>query len=431
MKLRDILRNANANIFFSPVRSLLTIGAIVVGAITLTLTNGVGLGVSDFLDKQVRSLGGSNTMVITAVDENMRSEFPKDDPQPYESKKEGVALDGRGAMRAFLDEEDLAKILKVKGMVDANPMRWVSVAYIGSGDKKFRISVNQVDPKAKSNLAAGSGVDPKSKDPQVTLPPKFAEALGFGSDAQAVGKTVQIGVLDLEGNLSDLPATVAGITRKSIIGLPIASANDALIDAVQEIQLSALPDFMKGRFVSVRAHHDPSLSNAQIEAIKKELKDAGYQATTIKDQLGIMKQFIDLLTRILGVFAAISLFAASFGVINTLLMSVQERTKEIGLMKAMGMGSGQIFLLFSAEAILLGFWGSFLGVLLGSGVGLLGNRIAKNGPLKELDGLQVFAISPVPFLTIIGGIMLLTFIAGAFPSLRATRLDPITALRYE
>ena len=77
---------------------------------------------------------------------------------------------------------------------------------------------------------------------------------------------------------------------------------------------------------------------------------------------GMFKTVIDGIVLVLNAFAIIALLAASFGIVNTLLMSVQERTREIGLMKAMGMGSGKVFGLFSLEAAFIGFLGSAIGV---------------------------------------------------------------------
>ena len=127
----------------------------------------------------------------------------------------------------------------------------------------------------------------------------------------------------------------------------------------------------------------------------------------------------------------LSLFAACFGIINTLYMSVQERTREIGLMKALGMSKRKIFILFSFEAILIGFLGSLLGIvsaqLLGSGI----NSIASSGFLEELSGLKLVDISLMTASTISLSIMLVAFIAGTFPAKKAAKLDPIIALRHE
>ena len=137
------------------------------------------------------------------------------------------------------------------------------------------------------------------------------------------------------------------------------------------------------------------------------------------------------ITGSLIVFGAIALLAASFGIINTLYMSVRERTREIGLMKAMGLSNGKIFQLFSIEAILIGVLGSILGILLAQGAGNALNHVATESFLKGMDGftLTKFTLQNNTIITI--AIAIVAFLAGALPSRSASKKDPIEALRYE
>src|SRR5699024_10023236 len=102
-----------------------------------------------------------------------------------------------------------------------------------------------------------------------------------------------------------------------------------------------------------------------------------------------IRNIINAITSVLTMFGGIALLAASFGIINTLYMSVQDRTREIGLMKAMGMSGGKIFFSFSVEALLIGFWGSVLGILGAMGASSLINDLATKSFLKELTGFTL------------------------------------------
>ena len=112
-------------------------------------------------------------------------------------------------------------------------------------------------------------------------------------------------------------------------------------------------------------------------------------------------------------------------------MSVQERTREIGLLKAMGMSRGRIFRIFSLEAIMIGFWGSLLGLGAAMLVGRTINNYATETFLKGLEGFSLTIFTPLNGLVVCLIIMAIAFIAGALPSLRAAKQDPIEALRYE
>jgi len=192
-----------------------------------------------------------------------------------------------------------------------------------------------------------------------------------------------------------------------------------------------MPASTRDEVTAAAAYMTPGLSNEQIDQTKKELDKQGFTAQTIQDQIGIIDQVIKAITYVLLFFGAIALLAASFGIINTLYMAVQERTKEIGLMKAMGMSRHRVFLLFSIEAILIGFWGSILGIFAALGVGQIANQVATNTFLKDLQGfeLTVFPLASILIIALI--VMGIAFLAGTLPARRASKLDPIDALRYE
>jgi putative ABC transport system permease protein len=134
---------------------------------------------------------------------------------------------------------------------------------------------------------------------------------------------------------------------------------------------------------------------------------------------------------VLNAFAIIALLAASFGIVNTLFISVQERTREIGLVKAMGMGSGKVFGLFSLEAVFIGFLGSAIGVGIGMIAGTTISSVLSGALLADLPGLTIIAFDPLSIAGIILIVMGIAFLAGTLPAARAAKADPVESLRYE
>ena len=145
----------------------------------------------------------------------------------------------------------------------------------------------------------------------------------------------------------------------------------------------------------------------------------------------MIRTFLDATLIVLNIFGAIALLAAAIGIINTLFMSVQERTREIGLDKALGMSNSNVFLSFSAEAIMLGFWGSIVGVIVAMIVGNIANALAHNSFLSDFPTFKLVIFEPITMLSIIAIIMLIAFLAGTLPARKASKKNPIDALRYE
>jgi putative ABC transport system permease protein len=266
----------------------------------------------------------------------------------------------------------------------------------------------------------------------VAIPQSFVEPLGFDSDEDARGETVTFAVTDALRTTHLVEATLVGVTEPSLVaGGTGATPNEALTTALFDAQNEGVPAADRDRYGQASVWFDADATDEQIAALKDRLTDAGYSATSVADQLGTFTTVIDAIVLVLNAFAVIALLAASFGIVNTLLMSVQERTREIGLMKAMGMGSGRVFSLFSLEAVFIGFLGSALGVVLGMVVGTAVSSALAAGLFSDLAGLTLIAFDPVSIVVVIVAVMGIAFLAGTLPAVRAARADPVESLRYE
>jgi macrolide transport system ATP-binding/permease protein len=176
-----------------------------------------------------------------------------------------------------------------------------------------------------------------------------------------------------------------------------------------------------------------SESSGTVDVVAKEVKDLGYQATTTSDFLKGFGQFITILEIGLSGLAAIALVVACLGIANTMYTAVLERTREIGIMKALGARSADVRGMFMSEAAMIGLIGGGVGLLLAALVSVVGNVIVNNIAANQgipLD-LSVFRLT---WWLIAGALALATLfsaLSGFFPALRASRLDPVAALRYE
>ncbi len=203
-------------------------------------------------------------------------------------------------------------------------------------------------------------------------------------------------------------------------------ANLAFWNRVNEINYEGMPA-ETNRSYQATADVDPD----KIDSVKAELEKIGLKAMSVDDEVGMFKVFFDAILIVFNIFGGIALVAASIGIINTLFMSVQERTKEIGLDKALGMSNGHVFASFSCEAILLGFWGSAVGVVVSMIIGNIVSSIARETFLADFPTFQLTIFEPLTMITIVAIIMFIAFLAGTLPARKASKKNPIDALRYE
>jgi putative ABC transport system permease protein len=171
---------------------------------------------------------------------------------------------------------------------------------------------------------------------------------------------------------------------------------------------------------------------AQIRATEDAIKKLGFNTFSILDATRSLQQFFAVLDLFLGIFGSLALAVASIGIVNTLVMAILERRREIGIMKAIGASDVDVKKLFFAEAGAMGILGGFVGVALGWTIGHVIN-FGTNIYLKR-QSLPPESFWSVPWWlvgTAIGFAFVVSLAAGLYPASRAARLDPVQALRYE
>ena len=434
MRLTDIIKRANHNLWRNRSRTILTTLAITVGSLTIMLTVGINAGVNGYIDKQVESTGGNDIIEVMpkGIADRMSSMMTlgATEVQEYRSNQ------GQ-SQQVSLTDRDLAGIKRLKGVKLAKLSDLLYPSYITrdrGGAKKYKLTVGPLAASSiKLDLAAGRSVRIDGSEAEAILPDRYLEPLGFSSAKQAIGQMVRVGVPHRLGDqIDEVKIRIVGVQNQSIVGFGRVFLNDAAGRLISSAYLTGMPEALQSQHGLIIIQVKPGYeSKEKLAQIKQELTNMGYSSISEDDYISSIKLFFNAITVILTIFGVIALITASIGIVNTLLMSVQERTREIGLMKAMGLSSGRIFALFSLEAVSLGFWGGMLAAGLAVVIKQTVNPWAGRNFLSGLPGFNLIELNPLYVGAIVVIVMVVAFLAGTLPAKRATKQDPIQALRYE
>ena len=425
MKFLDMIGTSASNLWRNKGRTFLTIIAVCIGSFTIALTSAVNMGVNDYIQRQLSVFSEDSILYF-----NPKQEATTFGPKEY---KDGSKQVNPRFSQATLNLKDVEKINKIPNVKKAALYDFITPDYVQYKDgKKLTITTVIVEADGQKYnfdfLAGKKAVDRG----EITISQDYLEPMGFKDAQSAIGKELKVQIADtLTGEKKIFTQKITGVTAKSLIQSAMVVVSRPSYDDFYAFQSKSTPKEVKDSSFVVLAQVDGAVSKDKIDKIKKEAEKLGYSASTAKDQVETIMNVVNGITGSLIVFGAIALLAASFGIINTLYMSVRERTREIGLMKAMGLSNGKIFQLFSIEAILIGVLGSILGILLAQGAGNALNHVATESFLKGMDGftLTKFTLQNNTIITI--AIAIVAFLAGALPSRSASKKDPIEALRYE
>lgn len=430
MKFLDMVGTSASNLWRNKGRTFLTVIAIFIGAFTITLTSAVNSGVNDYIKRQLSIFGKENKSVqimkkveISSLSGGLR-EYKEGETEVSQSSYSAPVLTG----------QDIEKLKKIEGLENVKPAENISGDYIeGVNGKKFASgNIETIDENAEIKLDIKAGKDIATKN-EVVISQDYIEGLGFKNAENALGKTIKMQFSNqFNGKKKVYEFKISGVMNKSLVQNQLTVISNEFKKEILAFQQKNMPETQKEKYFAATATLKPEFRNEEkLQMVKNAGDKEKYTITTYADQIKNLTNVVNAITGGLTVFGSIALLAASFGIINTLYMSVRERTREIGLMKAMGLSNGKIFQLFSIEAILIGVIGSILGILLASLTGTALNNFATANFLKGLEGFELtkFTLQNNTIITV--AIAIVAFLAGALPSRSASKKDPIEALRYE
>lgn len=430
MKFLDMVGTSASNLWRNKGRTFLTVIAIFIGAFTITLTSAVNSGVNDYIKRQLSIFGKENKSVqimkkaeISSLSGGLR-EYKEGETEVSQSSYSAPVLTG----------QDIEKLKKIEGLENVKPAENISGDYIeGANGKKFVAgNIESIDENTEVKLDIKAGKDISTKN-EAVISQDYIEGLGFKNAENALGKTIKMQFSNqFNGKKKVYEFKVSGVMNKNLVQNQLTVISNEFKKEILAFQQKNMPEAQKEKYFAATATLKPEFRNEEkLQMVKNAGDKEKYTITTYADQIKNLTNVVNAITGGLTVFGSIALLAASFGIINTLYMSVRERTREIGLMKAMGLSNGKIFQLFSIEAILIGVIGSILGIVLASLAGAALNNFATANFLKGLEGFELtkFTLQNNTIITV--AIALVSFLAGALPARSASKKDPIEALRYE
>jgi putative ABC transport system permease protein len=400
VKTLDALLYALDGVRERKFRFALNIIGILIGGAAITSLLAIAQGVNRDISEQMELLGPT-TLAVTPG---------------------GFGYGGGG----FLTLRDLERVRRIPHVVVATPI--ISrAATVAIGGRTGEVSIEGVIPEEYLQvigyIEVAEGRFIRSGDiAAAVLGSNIVQSLGEEEPIAKVGSRIMVMIKTDEG-VKRATLRVAGILKETG-GTFIISPDDIIYISLR----SAQQLFEMGNRIHRIAVEADSIENVEsiVEAIEDELGEGVMviSASFVRETFGRITTSLQVL---LGGVAAISLIVAGIGIINTMAISVMERTREIGILKAVGAKNWDVLLIFLSEALITGILGGVLGVL--SGI-FLGKVISSITQLSFNIVLSPYT-TPSLCLTVILFSAITGVLSGLYPAWRASNLDPVEALRYE
>lgn len=397
MRLRSLLGFGLEALFAHRLRSLLSLVGMSIGVAAVVVLTGLGEGARTYVTDQFASLGSHLLIVVPGRVETVGA-LPGIGGTP-----EDLTLEDSEALRREIPEIRRIAPIAMATEAVAHRERRRQVAVVGATPEFLEVrqlAIRRGTFLPPGELRRGSAV--------AVLGAETAAELFPGEDA--LGKVVRIGGLRVRViGVLEPRGVQMGLNLDEVAVIPVATA-------MRLFNRSSLFRIL----VEGSSHTDlDRLSQRVIEVLTERHGDEDVTCLTQEAMLSSFSQILTALTLAVGAIGAISLAVAGIGIMNVMLVSVSERTTEVGLLRALGVSRDQIVGVFLVEATLL----SILGGLVGTGLGLVGVRVLRLVYPAFPAAAPTWAIAAALATALVVGLAF-----GVLPARRASRLDPVTAL---
>lgn len=403
MEYKEIVQSSIQSLRNNIMRTALTMLGIVIGISAVILIYSIGQGAVAFITNELTSFGTDYFQITPGS--SQFSAFAGSDALTFED------------VEAIKNDASLTNVKYVAPFAIAS----VRVSSNGENDEILTYGVTaEAVEILRPDIVEGEFITEEQvlvSDRVAVIGSDVVETF-FGEDTQALGETIRIDnrTFRVTGVIDSSSALAGGFINNSIF-IPIHVVTDQIVgdDKLQEVDVSV---------------HDPDTINQTIEDVELLLRqrhdldeddENDFQIQSAQDILSTVQMITGLLTSMISAISGISLIVGGVGVMNIMLVSVTERTKEIGLLKAIGAKEKDILNQFLIEAVVMTFIGGIIGIILGISGAFL---------ISLLFGIP-FIVSIPAILLAVGVSTLVGVVFGLYPARKAARLTPIDALRYE
>jgi len=468
MKISDYIEQSFANLWRKKLRTFLTTFGVVIGIGALVSMISFGKGVQKNITDQFKEMELFNYISVSASSSS-RGNHHDPDEQPS-AEDEYLAPQSIGVSEPnILDDTFIRKVTQLKGVESAFPEVRFPAMIRFKGKEEFtfiQVLPAYICQSELMKLRAGESYTSDDAN-SIIISDSMLRRMRIKNHQDVIGQEVELSTLTLNFNFLNLANiasltvgrsdpnsrlvnklpfagkkytfTIVGVAERMGFGGAIPLRSDVYIppgpsQRMEKLSLTSIWDFFQspGRIkgyssVSVRVS-----SAKYIEPVKKQIQNWGFKTFVLLDQLEEMKKAFIFMDMFLFAVGMIAIVVASLGIINTMVMSILERYKEIGIAKAVGASDRDVKKIFFFESGMIGFLGGVFGLILGWVVSMIINLIVNS--IASRQGVPYVNYFSFPWWLCLGAVVFSIFIslaAGIYPTMRAARVDPVVALRHD